>query len=539
MRILQIMLNRKLTNETLDLKASLYKRLANVFYLIAVALTSIGAYGYYLTNPSPSIDWLSYDEYYSGVLFGQGRFTATIVERLLNLWDCPVWFEPLLGLALFILGSLILLAIFDGFTEQKSIAPSIIFTCIYISFPLLSEYFVYNGALLTVGGSTVLLSLALYLLIKYRDFFRSIIIPTLLMSCVVSWYESLILPFIGAVFAVLLLDMNKNGKIKFGELILRGLPSAIVLAFSVVLEFVSTKLLIKIFSIPTNSNAITGTRWYYSFEAIRDLIYSYMANWFAMVFCNPAFAVLFTVFVVFIIIMIADVVKHRSFSRFAVHFGLLIPVFAMTFFRCGGKEYRTEQGIPFFVAFVCYYIVMNTLNVKIVLKRLLAVAFSFIIIFQIGGINRAFWINNLRFEEEKNVILTVNSILVENNDLSKPVVFIGSYTLSNNIKEKVSISESSVSGKIIKHFYNEDMNEKRLRKYDFLGSSYIEWALKWPLVKDKPNSELYKFCDYIGIEYKHCTKAQFEDATKRYSDIPSYPDKGCIVENKDYIVVKF
>ena len=166
------MIKRKLSNENLSLKESIYKRITNPFYLIAVAITALGTYGFYLANPSPSIDWLSYDRYYGGILFSQGRFTATIVEKALNLWDCPVWFEPLLGIICFILGTLIMLAIFDGFCEQKSIVPSIIFTCIYISFPLLPEYFIYNGAILTVGGCTVLLSLALYFSILLTSIYK-------------------------------------------------------------------------------------------------------------------------------------------------------------------------------------------------------------------------------------------------------------------------------------------------------------------------------------------------------------------------------
>ena len=75
------MFKNKLTNSSLDLKASIYKRISNPLYLIFVALTAAGAYGFYLANPSPSVDWLSYDRYYNGLLFGQGRFTATIVER--------------------------------------------------------------------------------------------------------------------------------------------------------------------------------------------------------------------------------------------------------------------------------------------------------------------------------------------------------------------------------------------------------------------------------------------------------------------------
>ena len=55
------MIKHKLTNQNLDLKESICKRITNPFYLIAVALTALGAYGFYLANPSPSIDWLSYD----------------------------------------------------------------------------------------------------------------------------------------------------------------------------------------------------------------------------------------------------------------------------------------------------------------------------------------------------------------------------------------------------------------------------------------------------------------------------------------------
>ena len=332
------MFKNKLTNNSLDLKTSIYKRITNPLYLIFVALTVAGAYGFYLANPSPSIDWLAYDEYYNGVLFGQGRFTATIVERVLNLWDCPVWFEPILELVCFILGSLILLAIFDGFTEQKSIAPSIVFTCTYISFPLLSEYFIYNGAILTVGGCTVLFSLAIYFSIKYKDFLKSFLLPTVLMIFVVSWYECLILPYIGAVFGILLLHIQKNGNIKFKELISLGLPSALIVMSGVVAELLLGKLLIKIFSIELNLNARTGSDWQLNFDSVINLIFSYIRNWFAMVFCNPAFTVLFIVVITFLVITIIDTVKSKNFSRFAVHIGMLIPVFAMTFYRCGGKE---------------------------------------------------------------------------------------------------------------------------------------------------------------------------------------------------------
>lgn len=532
------MFKNKLTNNSLDLKTSIYKRITNPLYLIFVALTVAGAYGFYLANPSPSIDWLAYDEYYNGVLFGQGRFTATIVERVLNLWDCPVWFEPILGLVCFILGSLILLAIFDGFTEQKSIAPSIAFTCTYISFPLLSEYFIYNGAILTVGGCTVLFSLAIYFSIKYKDFLKSFLLPTVLMIFVVSWYECLILPYIGAVFGILLLHIQKNGNIKFKELISLGLPSALIVMSGVVAELLLGKLLIKIFSIELNLKARTGSNWQTSFDSVINLIFSYMRNWFAMVFCNPAFTVLFIVVIAFLVITIIDTVKSKNSSRFAVHIGMLIPVFAMTFYRCGGKEYRTEQGMPFFVAFVCFYIALMIQERKAVLKRALSASFVFLLIIQVGAMNKSFWINNLRYEEEKNVVLNINSMLSQNCDLSKPVVFINNYTMSDSFNEKITVPSSSVAGKIFNTFIGPEYRTDHINKYDYIGKSYLNWSMNWPLKDDLLCGELYKFCDYIGVTFKHCTAEQFKDAKNRYADLPAYPSKDCFEENDEYIVVK-
>ena len=532
------MMKHKLTNQNLDLKESICKRITNPFYLIAVSLTALGAYGFYLANPSPSIDWLSYDRYYSGILFGQGRFTATIVERVLNLWDCPVWFEPLLGLVCFILGTLIMLAIFDGFTEYRSIVPSIVFSCIYISFPLLAEYFIYNGAILTVGGCTVLLSLALYFSIKYSDIWRCFILPTVLMMFVFSWYECMILPYIGMVFALLIFHTSNENKVKLHTIFSNGFPFALVLFSSSVFEFIFTKILIKLFSISVNHNANFGINWYISILAFRNLFFSYIRNWVAMCFGNIAFTVLAVFFIVFLVIIIFDTLKHKSFARFLLFIGILIPLFFMTLLRCGGKEYRTEQGMPFFVAFVFYFIAQTIKVKKQTLKRIFAASFVFILILQIGGSNRAYWINNQRYEEEKNLILNINGLLTHEHDIQKPVVFIGNIRLSDNFNRKIVAGKNTITEKIAQKFSYDGNDELEIHLYDYLGFSYINWSINYPLDPQNPNSELYKFCDYIGVSYKHCTKDQFEDAQKRYADLPSYPNKGFIVENDEYIVVK-
>ena len=217
---------------------------------------------------------------------------------------------------------------------------------------------------------------------------------------------------------------------------------------------------------------------------------------------------------------------------------MLIPVFAMTFYRCGGKEYRTEQGMPFFVAFVCFYIALMIQERKAVLERALSAAFVFLLIIQVGAMNKSFWINNLRYEEEKNVVLNINSMLSQNCDLSKPVVFIGNYTMSDSFNEKITVPSSSFAGKIFNTFIGPEYRTDRINKYDYIGQSYLNWSMNHHLKDDLPCGELYKFCDYIGVTFKHCTAEQFKDAKKRYADLPAYPSKDCFEENDEYIVVK-
>lgn len=532
------MIKHKLTNQNLDLKESICKRITNPFYLIAVALTALGAYGFYLANPSPSIDWLSYDRYYSGILFGQGRFTATIVERVLNLWDCPVWFEPLLGLVCFILGTLIMLAIFDGFTEYRSIVPSIVFSCIYISFPLLAEYFIYNGAILTVGGCTVLLSLALYFSIKYSDIWRCLILPTVLMMFVFSWYECMILPYVGTVFAVFILKEHTENGIKTGEVISKGIFHAIVLGLGVGLEFVVTKAVMKLFSIKYNDFAQTQSYWEPTAKAFKNLFRSYASYWGLKVFCNPAFTVLFFAGIIFFILFVINAKRTKKFSSVLIFLGALIPVFAMTLFRGGGAEYRTEQGMPFFVAFTAFLLCLNVQSGKSLAKKAFAALFVFTLIIQIGASNKSYWINNQRFEEEKNVILTVNSQISENCDTNKPVVFIGGYTMSKHVNSLITVSDSSPFGKVLNRYVPKKSRATAKKKYDYIGNSYLDWSIKYAFDGNKPCEELYKFCNYIGVSFKHCTRAQYNDAVKKYASIAPYPNKDCIVETDEYIVVK-
>ena len=120
-------------------------------------------------------------------------------------------------------------------------------------------------------------------------------------------------------------------------------------------------------------------------------------------------------------------------------------------------------------------------------------------------------------------------------DKNKPVIFIGYYQLSNNIEDKYAVKKDSVAGKIINY-----TSKKAKKSYTYTTcqtsiSSYISWSI---YSFSSANVELKKFFNSCGYDFKLGSNKQFEEATKKYINIPSYNDSGYILDTGDYIVVK-
>ena len=76
--------NARLVYSDLSLKQGFKKFLLNPMYIFPVLISTILCYAYYLTHETVTIDSLSSDRYYHGLLVAQGRLTATIIENYLG-----------------------------------------------------------------------------------------------------------------------------------------------------------------------------------------------------------------------------------------------------------------------------------------------------------------------------------------------------------------------------------------------------------------------------------------------------------------------
>ena len=526
--------NARLVYSDLSLKQGFKKFLLNPLYIFPVLISTILCYAYYLTHETVTIDSLSSDRYYHGLLVAQGRLTATIIENYLGFEHLPIAVENIIGLICFILGATVFCIIFDKAKPQSNVLPYTFFTCLYITFPLMNEYFMFKGSVLTTGGSILLVSFALYFALKIKNLIASILISSIFIFFAYSWYESFILVYIGAVFLLLILlaDGQKSQK----ELFFNGFWLAPTLFLGFSLEEIISNAIINICNITQDNNNAVGTAWLSSSATLKSFFYDFIYSFVSKIFCYAPFTILFIFLAVAFVLMILQTKSTKKPILIFFYLGLALTVFFLSIYRGAESAYRTEQGIPFYIGAISLLLSSKIINLngKKALKIIASLSLVIILTVQICSSNYWYHVNVLRDKEEKQVVCNIAKDL-EKYDKNKPVIFIGYYQLSNSIEDKHTVKKDSVAGRIINY-----TSKKAKKSYTYTAcqtsiSSYISWSI-CPF--SSANVELKKFFNSCGYDFKLGTNEQFKEATKKYINIPSYNDSGYILDAGDYIVVK-
>lgn len=526
--------NARLVYSDLSLKQGFKKFLLNPMYIFPVLISTILCYAYYLAHETVTIDSLSSDRYYHGLLVAQGRLTATIVENYLGFEHLPIAVENIIGLICFILGATVFCIIFDKAKPQSNVLPYTFSTCLYITFPLMNEYFMFKGSVLTTGGSILLVSFALYFALKIKNLIASILISSIFIFFAYSWYESFILVYIGAVFLLLILlaDGQKSQK----ELFFNGFWLAPTLFLGFSLEEIISNAIINLCNITQDNNNAVGTAWLSSSATLKSFFYDFIYSFVSRIFCYAPFTILFIFLAVAFGLMILQTKNTKKPILIFFYLGLALTVFFLSIYRGTESAYRTEQGIPFYISAITLLLSSKIINLngKKALKIIASLSLVIILTVQICSSNYWYHVNVLRDKEEKQVVCNIAKDL-EKYDKNKPVIFIGYYQLSNNIKDKYAVKKDSAAGKIINY-----TSKKAKKSYTYTAcqtsiSSYISWSI---YSFSSANVELKKFFNSCGYDFKLGTNEQFKEATKKYINIPSYNDSGYILDAGDYIVVK-
>lgn len=543
-------------------------------FTVPLLLTLLLGYGFAVTHFSVGIDTFARARYTSGLLFAQGRFSSSLISRFFRLQDADPFVINLLAVILLFFAAAVLCVVLKHASAdrlQRPVYP--IFACLFVSYPLINEIFIYLGANLNIALGYLLTAAAL--LVTERTLAATVrrekkkqaagtVAAVLIWIFLMSLYESF--AFVYVLCVCMVLTLNERYGRQGGEPDSAGSgrkPAAAVLwtkiavyAFPLVCgilaEYALGKVLCAVFDFSAGSYAANGVTLPDGFSsgAAVSALYTLFrrcflnAFWYLPVFL---FAVCLLLSAVQCILLC---IKKKTARYLLFYAGMYVSLFAIGLLRLGELKYRTAQTFAVFTSFTVLLLLQELLagSGKPWLRAAALSLCGLLIFYQAIDLSRHFYDNHRRWEEERNVLVTVGNRLQSEYAgrlQSTPVIFIGEYRLSEGILDDKYVRADDPRYLRLKKAWalfggdlsTSDYDETHvLGRAQFDNSSVITWGIN---SFDDGNTELLNIFRYLGFSFCQGTYEQYLEAASLAGTLPAYPEEGFISEQGDCIVVNF
>ncbi len=554
-----------------------YKWKSNCWYWIIVILTATLSYGYNITHFAIGVDDTAMKLYFEeGLSVCTNRWTVFFLNRVLhlNIINWPTWLVE--GLAVCILVTSFSLWCF--FVKRLLASAEIVLpewfygfaTALAVSCPILSEiwvYYIHNGVAMAYGLTAFALMLFLQSLQHgaHRKWIK-VAGSGLCLAIALGCYETMMDCFlIGALAAFMLLhalsDRRENVAydIRFLPWILRG---STVLAISLLVRAVVPKILIAVYHL--DNMAKYGVNDYNSLFGdlfiipgtlgllIKKIYLRYYVN--AVAYLPIAFLVL--AWVVIGSLAIYFTVKRRNpWVIICVPVMALVPVFS-SIVAGRAETYHSAQFVPIviMIGFLCFGVALHYSKglKKGGLKKGIVVIALIGILLQIQDMNKWFVQDYNKFLEAKQIMTDVAEELIDNYDISKPVVVVGATRHSDEMCREAAISMDSWKYQVISGLtaFDPTIKEKFHANYGAWTYFYTESPLLSVLTwagSPFENCDLAAAQQYISfwnmIGFDNFTYVPTTEMIKEAMEIREtsgmvgYPAQGYIVDMGDMLIV--
>lgn len=525
------------------------------FYCGLTILTTVIAYGYAATNISIGIDdvrgQLEIGE--GRQVIASGRFSQAILPNLLGYhteWIENSFAIDVLAVFLLILAAVNCCVLFRKKSKENiSMTALAVFSSLMLTYPLINEIWEYTHINLCICTGIFLSTIAIYIVdewMKTKWNIWKVLIIVLLMTFICTSYESVVCVYIFLVFAIIFLAIlfdPDNWSMKL--LIRTGAVYVITLLSGLLGRLVIHKIILALFHITYDSNGAVGISW--RIDELGRQLHTLIVSWVDMYLLKSIIYFPLTEILIFGILYICLLVYFLKCSRKYIialpGMGILLSLVILSLLQGNVTYYRSCQVFSFFVAFVgmllCYVAKKYDKSTRI----FITVTFGLCLLCVVQSVNLNYWLtlNHLRSEEEQRVIYDIGNDLRKKHDMSKPVVFVGSYWLSNEITELASIPKEDIRWKIYSYVYSKLHGEDYRSIYDNssrkLAQTNVKSVISWALGDQKDMQKLFAKQGFsIGVtEDSEIWNEAFE---KIYlGKVSVYPKRGYIEEHENYIAV--
>ena len=533
--------------------------LNNRWFMAAAVLTAFLCYGSSAANIVVGRDSLEGDRYIGegNVMLATGRFGMTLWARLLAYDEAGPAYQFCIGVlaaGMLVLAGVHMCMIFRQVCGQRlSLFGCGVFTCLLISYPLMNEIWNYTGANACVSGGYLLDAAAVYLVFlgvgrdgySRRERVLALGTAAVLLMVVCSSYESLAVVYVFLVFAVLSMQALEERDMTLGVMVRRGLVYAGVLAGGIGLRFVVQFLIANVFGVQADyANGATGILWGLEpFPVMLENLVKQCILYYGMRGCfYMPIGELVAAAGVFFVLTIWLAGKYRRPLLLLPAAGMYFCLILLSVLQGMRAPYRTCQVFAVMVAITGLgaYEAVRRLGKRGLLTAIARVLLILLCLNQATYLSHLLVLDHIRSEEDGFIIRTIGTDLERGYDLSKPVIFTGTHTLSQGLLEEVTAqtSDSWLYYRFqLKTFWE---TETTIRFVETNVNSVLDWAMVAFNEYGEYGVSMEKVFRYYGFDISLSSNPQDNQQAREYAQnnqLPAYPEDGYIVEMEDYILV--
>ena len=527
-------------NKTLSLISDFLYEVAfkKRYYLPLLFITFI-SYAFSIFNRTVSIDDLAQDLYYgAGDLKIKGlRWGQVLINRIFSTISFTPFLNRFLGVIFLLITVVLICSILYYLDNKKNkMFKYTVFSCIFVSYPLINEFFEYYEAL-TIPLEFAIVSLCiLYLLANEKYDIKNILLTGLVMSVIMAGYESLIFVYILMVFIILyhqyVINEDKKGWIK------EGFGYALPLFIALVLKFVIGYGLLFITGLEYEMDGASSIGWFNDFaESLRQLFFNV---WYYGVRALSYLPI--GEFVLALVIFIVIWIRERG--NYFIGLFLMISMFGLAILQGSHFGYRMAQTVHLFTAY-SFFLLLNEIGGK-KLGTILCVLLMFMSYRQAIYLHELLALNNQRSDNEAALIQNIGYRLYSEFDISKTVIFCGEYNIGSYIESQICIEDNTLAGKV-EEGVRKILGHNERPFYNEFVQSDVSSVLNWGLKSFDGQVMIKRYLAYCGYDIKVLEDWPDKDGEselkliRHYTDIAEANDMKpySIKEFDDYILVYF
>lgn len=526
----------------------------DIKYVLLVGLTAFLSYGYLIFHGSIGVDDTALELYFVDGLAPQiGRNTLYLLNKVFRISDFSPMITDFLGVLFMAIAATLLCAIFRECSKNETESwMCAVFTCTMISFSLISEvyiYYLHNG--IGIGYLLTVIALAVLWGDKGNGFSR-IVLSGICLTFAVTCYESFAVVFILGAFLIQWFVENKDEQQL--ESIKNYIFSMFFIVFPAVIAVLGRSALTKIINggkAPVKDftlNSFSSILWIFKDNALQnvkkimqDVIVNYGIH--SVVICSLKFFNM--ILLVFLVLLIIKNIKNKKYSFLLNSIGIVVVPWLFLIIEGRVTQYRQMQALNLLEAFMlmilCYEMSQRQDKWNKGRKSII-ILFSIIVIYnQAYEQNRFYYIDYLKYTEDKTRMEHIMVELCRDFDETKPLCFITEENskLSGVAKQYYYLDEKSLEYIKMSKWAKKLGIELKTSEHGYcpvqtLANEVTLWAIgAW-----NENLQMKNFYAMHGYEISLGTEEMLEEAKTLNDSMDAWPEENSIKDMGEYIIIK-